>query len=335
LHSSSGRRFLPITRRGGGFQRVGRASIAAALVFGTGITISSAAAQPQPATSPSGPPGTRPFQPGVCINWAQRAVYVDGHVVLRQGPIEFLACLPGKEHESIVRLDAPATYIYMALGLVGLEPGHPPRWDEQRGRFGPPAGDLIDVAIEWEEGGRRRTAAGFQWLRDFEFARIPIDRPWVFAGSRRLRDGTLSADHGGDCIAVVDKPDSLLALSRNHVSRDAELWAQANTEAIPPLHTAVRIVLRPAQARSHQVRVDFRGATFVDGRYAHPEDVADLVKLARYLSPEYVQRIQLEGTLPSDQARLRQALAAAGVPPGAMRFVRCKPSPQPPRPETP
>jgi hypothetical protein len=281
-----------------------------------------AVAQSQPRSSQPGPRGARRFQPGVSIDWTQRAVCVDGHVVLRQGPIEFLACLPGKEHESIVLLDASATHIYMALGLIGLEPGHPPQWDEQRGRFGPPTGNLIDVAIEWKEDDRQRTAAGFDWLHELEFARTPIDRPWVFAGSRPLRDGTLSADHSGEGIAVVDTPDSLLALSRSHVSRDAELWAQANTAAIPPLRTAVQIVLRPAKRRAYSVRLDFRGAAFVDERYAHPEDVADLIKLARLLSPDYVQRIRLEGTLQSDVARLPKTLAAAGVPADALNFVQ-------------
>ncbi len=265
--------------------------------------------------------GVRPFQPGVAIDWTLPAVYVDGHVVLRQGPIEFLACRPGKEHESIVLLDAAATHIYLALGLIGLTPGHPPEWDEARGRFGPPAGDLIDLTIEWEDGGRRHSAAGFEWLRELEFARTPIDRPWVFAGSRRLRDGMLSADRSGEGIAVVDQPDSLLALSRNHVSRDAELWALANTAAIPPMHTPVRIVLRPAKPRTHEMRVDFRGAVFVDQRYAHPEDVADLINLARRLSPDCVQPIRLEGTLPADLARLQSTLAGAGVPGDALRFV--------------
>jgi hypothetical protein len=254
------------------------------------------------------------------IDWARRTVYVAGEVVLRAGPVEFLACFPGKEHESIVRLDASATHIYMALGLVGLEPGHPPRWDGRRGRFGPPSGDLIDVRLEWQERGARRAADGFEWLRECEFARTPIERPWVFAGSRRLSDGTLSADRGGDGIAVVDTPDSLLALSRNHVSRDAELWAEANTAAIPPARTRVRVALCPARARSYDVHVDFRGAAFVDGRFAHPQDLADLITLARRLSPEYVQVIRLQGTLRADVQALQAGLERAGVSRAALRF---------------
>ena len=301
--------------------------MAAARVLCAGLAAADAVAQAPRLTAQPTPLGVRPFQPGVGIDWARRAVHVDGRVVLREGPIEFLACLPGKEHESIIRLDAAAVHIYMALGLVGLEPGHPPRWQEQHGRFGPPAGNLVDVTIEWEEGERRRRAAGFAWMRELEFARTPIDRPWVFAGSQRLRDATLSADRGGDGFAVVDKPGCLLALSRGHVSHAAELWVAADTAAIPPLRTPVRVVLRPAEPRVHQVRVDFRGAVFVDDRYASWEDLADLIGLARRLSGDHVQLIRLDGTLRSDAARLREALTAVGIPAGALRFVRCDSEP--------
>jgi hypothetical protein len=320
LLSNGGRPFFAVPGRGARLRRVGMAAV---LLPCVGLSAADAAAQvPQPASQLT-EQGVRPFQPGVGIDWTRRAVHVDGQVVLREGPIEFLACLPGKEHESIICFDASAVHIYMALGLVGLEPGHPPRWQEPHGRFGPPAGDLVDVTVEWEEGERRRHAAGFDWLRELEFARVPIDRPWVFAGSQRLPDGTLSADRGGDGFAVVDKPGCLLALSRGHVNHDAELWVAANTAAIPPLRTSVRVVLRPAEPRVYEVRVDFRGAVFVDDRYASWEDLADLIGLARRLSGDHVQLIRLDGTLQSDAARLREALMAAGVPAGALRFVRC------------
>jgi hypothetical protein len=298
----------------------GRLLFALGTTLPLGLLPSSGRAQTR-APSPQTPREIHAFQPGVGIDWAGPAVHVDGQIVLRAGLVEFLACLPGKEHESIVRLDASATHVYMALGLIGLEAGHPPRWDDQRGRFGPPTGDLVDVSIEWPVNGRICTAAGFQWLRGGEYAQPPVDRPWVFAGSRRLGDGTLSADRGGEGIAVVDQPNSLLALSRNHVSRNAELWAEANTDAIPPTGTAVQVVLRPAKTREYDARVDFRGAAFVDGRFVHPEDLADLIKLARRLSPDYVQPIHIDGTLQSDLAILRKRLLAADVSPNAFRFI--------------
>jgi hypothetical protein len=264
----------------------------------------------------------------VAIDWTKREVHVDGHVVLRRGPIEYLACRPGKEHESIILIDASAMHIYMALGLIGLEPGHPPQWQEDTGRFKPPSGDLVDVAVEWEVDGSRRRVPAVEWMREFTFGRTPIDRPWVFAGSRPLRDGTLAADHTGDGIAVVDKPDSLLALSRTHADRNAELWAIANTDAIPPVQTRVRVILRPARPREHVVHVDFRGVAYVDHRYACLEDLADLIELARRLTPDYVQQIHLVGPLHADVNEIQSRLTSLGLPGSAVRFKRSAAAPQ-------
>lgn len=329
LGSTGGRRCVFTNRDGGVPGKLDRVTVVTLLVLGAaapprGFPAQAGSLSSQPATAPA-TREIRPFQPGVGIDWTARAVYVDGHVVLREGPIEFFACFAGKEHESIVRFDASATHIFMALGLIGLEPGHPPQWQEQRGCFGPPAGDLVDVTVEWNTPAGGHSAAAFDWLREFEFGQPPIDRPWVFGGSRRLGDGTVSSERSGEGLAVVDKPDSLLALSRSHVSRDADLWTEANTGAIAPLETRVRVVFRPARPRAHDIRVDFRGAALVDGRFAHFEDVADLIALARRLSPNDVQRIKLTGTLRADVARLRSQLEAANVPADAVRFERDEP----------
>ena len=272
-----------------------------------------------PATRPSGPAA---FQPGVTIDWREPAVRVSGRVVLRAGPLEFLACFPGKEHESIVLLEASAVHVYMALGLIGVSPGQPPTWDEDRGVFRRPVGDPVDVLLEWGPADRPRKAEANRWLREIEYARPPLSRPWVFAGSRRLNDGTLAADRSGAGVALVSFSDSLLALSRRHSSRDVELWVAANTDAIPPERTPVRLVLRPAQPRSYRLRLDFRGVTFVDGHYAAPEDLADLLWLGRQLEPDCVRTIHVEGALQSDVTRLRQTLTARGLPAEAVRFVR-------------
>jgi hypothetical protein len=241
-------------------------------------------------------------------------------VVLREGPLEFLACFAGKEHESIVRLEASATHIYMALGLIGLTPGHPPRWDDQHGTIIPPAGDLVDLSFEWEREGRRETAEAHAWLEEIEYARIPLARPWLFTGSVRLPDDTLASDRSGVGVTLVDFGDSLLALSRPHSSQTGELWVVARTEAIPAVGTPVQLVLRPAKPRSHRVEIDFRGAVFVDGRYASPTDLADLLRLARQLDPQYVQGIALRGTLRTDVRRLQEELRAFGVTLDMVRF---------------
>jgi hypothetical protein len=288
------------------------------------------------------------FQPGIAIDWQDRTVYVAARVVLRRGALEFLACWPGKEHESILRCEAAAAHVYQALGLAGLVPGRPPQWNPDANRYRDPVGDLVDISLSWNQDRQMHTADAFTWLREIEYARPPLSRPWVFAGSVRLPDGTLASDATGVGIAVVDFPDSLIALSRHHSSSNAELWVEANTPAIPPVGTRVQIVVRPARRRSYDVMLDFRGALWVTAgnppepeaparstthtaqeqwhRYCSPPDLADLVRLARQLDPDYVQTIEVQGALHADEAALRHALLDAGVPDTALRII-----PLPPR----
>lgn len=262
------------------------------------------------------------FRPGVWIDWQRREVRVQGRVVLRAGALEFLACFAGKEHESIVRFEASAVDIYMALGLIGIVPGHPPQWQPRAGAFSPPAGDLVDISFRWQHEGRTQVVDAYEWLREIEYHRTPLSRPWVFAGSRRRSAGGLSADASGVGIALVDFSDSLIALSRRHPSRYGDLWVVANTPAIPALGTSVQLTLRPAAPCRHSIVLDFRGVAWCDGRYCSWADFADLVMLARRADAAHVQSIVVEGTLASDRSALRAALLKQGVPADAFRFEK-------------
>ena len=102
-----------------------------------------------------------------------------------------------------MRFEAAAEHVYVALGLIGLEPGHPPVWDPGTTNCRPPTGDLIDITLEWEGDGKPRVAGAYDWLREVEYARTPPARPWVFAGSVRLEDETLAAGHSGVGVALV------------------------------------------------------------------------------------------------------------------------------------
>ena len=275
-----------------------------------------------PAAGASGADDPKPFQPGVLIDWQHRAVIVESRVVLTSGQLEFLACFAGKEHESILRMEASADHICMALGLVGLEPGHPPVWNDAINDYDAPAGDLIDIECQWEQDGQLRSVNASDWLCEIEYARAPLARPWVFSGSLRARDNSLVADHTGVGVALVDFPDSLISLSRRHTGQQADLWAQARTAVIPPRGTAVRLIFRPAEPARHEVVVDFRGQTFVDGRFASLDDLADLIEIARRVEPQRVQLIRVQGALSADVARVRRELERLGVPAEAVRFHR-------------
>ena len=108
--------------------------VVAALTLGLGGPSGYAQVSRPAATQPAGhaaklPPGVAQYQPGIRIDWQHYEVQADAAVVLRNGLIELFACSPrSREYESIVRIDARPLYLYQALGLIGLTPGHPIRF---------------------------------------------------------------------------------------------------------------------------------------------------------------------------------------------------------------
>jgi len=242
-------------------------------------------------------------------------------VVLRQGALEFFACFPGKEHESILRIDAAAEHVYQALGLIGLTPGHPPVWNAAKEKYEPPTGDLVDIAVEWEDQGQVRSADASGWLREVEYGRTPFPRPWVFGGSVRLEDNSLASGRSGVGVALVDFPDCLLCFSRRYSSRLAELWAEANTDAIPPTQTRVGLLLRPAAPRELRAALTALGVFELNDRLCTADDLADLIRLARRMDSRYVQIVHAVRALGTDVHAARAALCRAGVPQDAVRFV--------------
>jgi hypothetical protein len=265
--------------------------------------------------------GFKAFQPGVAIDWVGKRVRVDSQVVLREGPLEFFACFHGREHESILRMEASGAHIYAALGLIGLQPGSPPSWDMDHERFTPASGDLIDVSVEWEADGEHKTAMAHDWIEGAMFDRPALRRPWVFTGSIVGPDKSLACDRSGAGIAVVDFGDSLLSLSISHTDQNAYLWATALTEAIPPRGAKVALILSPARPADLQLSMDHLGMLQVAGQPTTAEDVADLIDIGLRLDQSRVQTIRTDHTLRADIEHVRSVFRSAKIPDAAVRFV--------------
>lgn len=280
----------------------------------------SAAADAEPADS-----ALTPFQPSVQIEWTAPAVHVTGRVVLTAGPLEFAACFSGKEHESLVLLDATATHVFMALGLIGLEPGHPPKWNPQQRVFEPAAGAPVRVQFRWEADGETHTVDAHQWIRDRRWARPPVAKPWIFAGSQILPDRRLAADATGAGIALVEQEEVLLAYPRAYSSDLANLWADAHTPAIPPRGTPVTTMLSPAGVQRVAVRLDFRGQLWSGDQPLALADLAALVRLNRSVDPDFVQPIAAPGMLNALKRRI-----AAALPADALKWTGEKPEAEDP-----
>ncbi|MBI5864098.1 MAG: hypothetical protein HZB38_06285 [Planctomycetes bacterium] len=277
----------------------------------------------KPASAPTSRPGE--FRPGVVLDWQARTVRVQAHVVLDRGPLEFLACGPGKEHESILLLDASGKDVFFALGLMGNSPGSPPHWDEQQQRFSPAAGGLVDLRLRWTADGKTQECPWTDWVLDAEYLRIPLERPFVFAGSRMRPDQRLSCDVSGAVIALVNMPDSLLAPARSRSDRTDDLWAVANSRLIPPIGTQVQICLTAAAQPTTAIVLDFRGDFRVNGRIERPEEVAERVHVLRELTPTRPVPISVQGALEADVRKAAAALRALNTPDSAIEFQRPSP----------
>ncbi len=221
-----------------------------------------------PETRPSTGPRVVRYQNGVWINWTQRQVEVEATVILREGLIELFACSPRiREHESIIRTEARPLHIYQAMGLIGLTPGRPVTYDPSTGILTPPTGDPVTVEVRYLRNGRTVTEPIERWMvttgPDPVVDQTIGDVPWVFAGSLLLEDGSIMADHEGTVVALVDFDSALVAPAELHSDRNEELWLAPNTEHIPPIHSACRLILRPGPFR---ITITSSGRFLLGGR---------------------------------------------------------------------
>ena len=213
-------------------------------------------AAPNPAAEPTSrpvQPTSQPigrvveYAPGVRIDWQRPQVELDGEVVLREGPLELLACSPGtREHESIVAVAARPLHIRQALGLIGLEAGRPCTYDAAGDRWLPAAGDRLLIEVRYQTGGGTRTVNVWEWMIDTKHGERPALREWVFCGSRMLRDNVFAADADGAVVCVVDFDTALIGLAETHSADNALLWVAANPEEVPPAGSPCTLLVRAA-----------------------------------------------------------------------------------------
>jgi hypothetical protein len=196
------------------------------------------------------------FQPGLLLDWSNRSVEILAKVVLRKGSLELLACSSrSKEHESVLATIPRPLHIMQAMGLIGLEPGAPMRFDPATERTSVPTGEPLELRVRYLEGGLEFTVPAEFWLREVKTGKPPDPLPWVFSGSRNLSDGRFAADVDGTVAAVVDFDTSLISVGALHSADNDALWLEAHTEAIPPLGTECRLIVRGAGGRGKMLRV--------------------------------------------------------------------------------
>jgi hypothetical protein len=184
----------------------------------------------------------------VVVDTAAQVAEVPCRVNMRRGAIEYLAVASdGKLHESVLKVEAEPLHVHVALMLLGLEPGARPRFqgDPEPPRA-PGEGSSrtgVNARVMWHQGGRERSARLEEWAWD-----IPARRPmspvgWWFTGVAAPGAGPATAEQRS-VVATYRDPDAVL--NNPLPTGGDDTVYKANERVVPPVGTAVRLLLRPA-----------------------------------------------------------------------------------------
>ncbi len=177
---------------------------------------------------------------------------LDAEVVLTEGWLECLACVPGsKEHESIITIATPPSVVHLGLLTLGAVPGEPLKVileSNDEYRFIPPSGQQVTIEFLYEKDGQLVVEPANRWIRLEGTDDVLEGNTWVFAGSKMRAfedEAVYMADLEGVTISLVSFGSDLLAhdntlTDQNDVHNMAFV---ANTAVIPPVGTQIRVRL--------------------------------------------------------------------------------------------
>ncbi len=182
------------------------------------------------------------------IQGDKRRVLVQASIFLRRGQLEqLLTRKRTKEHEAILAADVDARDIHTALTLAKAEAGKPVQYQP---KFQVPTGTPIKITLQYSDKGKEVRVPAQQWIRNFKSKKI-LEYDWVFAGSVLIPDPLdktkkpFYAANDGDVICVSNFDTALLDLPINSSKDNDDLQFEAFTDRIPPLETAVLVILEP------------------------------------------------------------------------------------------
>lgn len=110
-----------------------------------------------------------------------------------------------KAYESAMTLQVDAITFNAALLLIGLDKANA-RVPTQHFDPIPPAGDAVEMWIEWKTGATTRRVPVEELLYDRQFNKTVPPGQWVYTGSTFLPDGRFWAEADGILIGFVHSP---------------------------------------------------------------------------------------------------------------------------------
>jgi hypothetical protein len=212
-----------------------------------GATASAAGPQGQ-APVPPAPPVVEKLAPGLVrvgpirVDLTRREISlpatINDVVVL-----EFVANVAKglKAYESALTLQVDAITFNTALLLIGLDKANA-RVPTQHFDPIPPAGDPVEMWIEWKTGAAVRRVPVEELLFDRQFGKTVPSGQWVYTGSTFLPDGRFWAEADGILIGFVHSPAPVIeSIGGAGVNRFGAIILNPNIGLSPGLEVTLTV----------------------------------------------------------------------------------------------
>ena len=184
--------------------------------------------------------------PGVEVDVQKKQIRIACQSLRVEAPLEFFCVVAGtSEHESVLRTAAKPSHIHTALLMLGLEPGEPVKYSEAAKKWFPPHGPPLSISVEFVKDGKTVKLPANQLMRDIRTKKPMPATTWIFAGSRVMPDGVYAADVTGYVVSIVNFDLTLIDIPELASNSNETLEWEANLDVLPPLATAVTMIIEP------------------------------------------------------------------------------------------
>ena len=176
---------------------------------------------------------------GLRVIGDQHCVVADGHIVLTNGILEFLAVeAGGRDYESLLTLACRPSALKFALLLAGLPEGET-------------NGAILRLDVEWAAAGQTNRRPVESFLVDRRTGQAPAPMPFVFtgsffgpdlSGSNQLFHADLEQAH----IALWWQRAALINVrdANGNPYRGDDQGFEINSKLVPPVGTPIQLIFR-------------------------------------------------------------------------------------------
>ena len=202
----------------------------------------------------------------------------DSHL---KGAVEYLACGPtGKLYESIITIEASTKDVHEALSKLGVKPGTPPAYDDEKDTPIPPTGTTFLLTVEWQEDEETKKVRAEELIYNVKTKKPMPPVAWIYSGSRVISD--LDSDDEDAMIPHAYMSNHIVALKQTDGSAlfqnplpesvEENLYKK-NDDLLPELGTSVKLIIEVNRKMQLYVlisgkvqRVGFRNFTQINAK---------------------------------------------------------------------